>query len=138
MEDKQTNGQNINQERYCPNVFFDNGSISIGEFKTLDEAMNFPIQEIWCINRTEDNKYNSYRNQGARVLIICEWSKSIQDSRKFVVALVFNDGAIKYFDLNDLPIDAKSYEENLNNEALHAIYMVADENYRNNEKSNKL
>ena len=133
MEGKQTNGQNINQERYCPNVFFDNGSISIGEFKTLDEAMNFPIQEIWCIDRTEDNKYNSYRNQGTRVLIICEWSKSIQDSRKFVVALVFNDGTIKYLDLNDLPIDAKSYEENLNNEALYAIYMVADENYRNNK-----
>ena len=49
------NGHKNNKEAYCPNMFFDNGTVSIGEFITLDDAMNFPIKEIWCINRTEDN-----------------------------------------------------------------------------------
>ena len=38
MEDNQINGQKISKEAYCPNSFFDNGTISIGEFKTLDDA----------------------------------------------------------------------------------------------------
>ena len=44
MEDNQINGQKINKEPYCPNLFFNNDTISIGEFKTLDDAMNFPIE----------------------------------------------------------------------------------------------
>ena len=85
------NSQENNEEKvsYCPNTFFNNGTISIGEFKTIDEAMNFPIKEIWCINRADDNKFQAYKSQGARILIICDWNKSIQDPTKFVVALVF-------------------------------------------------
>ena len=49
MEDNQINGQKISKEAYCPNSFFDNGTISIGEFKTLDDAMNFPIKKMLLI-----------------------------------------------------------------------------------------
>ena len=136
MEDNQINGQKISKEAYCPNSFFDNGTISIGEFKTLDDAMNFPIKEIWCINRTEDNKFNSYVSQGCRLLIICDWNKSIQDSQKFVVALISKSGKITYWDLNDLPINTKQYENSIDNDVLTAIFAVADELYRNNNQLN--
>ena len=38
----QGNGQKCNNE-WCPNTIFSNGSVSIGEFKTLEEAMNLAI-----------------------------------------------------------------------------------------------
>lgn len=89
---------------WCPNTLFSNGNISIGEFKTFEEAMNFPIKEIWCINRTNDNKFNDHQSRGVRILIICDWTKPTQDSQKFVVALVPKSGKISYLDMNDLPI----------------------------------
>lgn len=46
---------------FCPNMFFDENNIRIGEFKTLEECMKFPIREIWCINRREDNLFNKYK-----------------------------------------------------------------------------
>ena len=113
-----------------------NGTISIGEFKTIEDAMNFPMQEIWCINRTQDNKFNSYVSQGCRLLIICDWGKSIQDSQKFVVALISKRGKITYWDLNDLPINTRQYENSIDNDVLTAIYAVADELYRNNNQLN--
>ena len=54
MNNNQINGQKNNKEAYCPNPIFNNGTVSIGEFKTIEDAMNFPMQEIWCINRTQD------------------------------------------------------------------------------------
>lgn len=126
METNQINGQKISKEAYCPNSFFDNGTISIGEFKTLDDAMNFPIKGIWRINRTQDNKFNSYASQGCRLLIICDWNKSIQDSQKFVVALISKSGKITYWDLNDLPINTKQYENSIDNDVLTAIFAVID------------
>ena len=94
-------------------MFFDNGNVSIGEFKTIEEAMSFPLKETWCINRTLDNKFQAYKNQGTRILIICNWNKGIQDSTKFIVALVFKDGSIKYFDTNDLLMNEKQYENSI-------------------------
>ena len=35
MEDNQINGQKINKETHCPNSIFDNGAVSIGEFKSI-------------------------------------------------------------------------------------------------------
>ncbi len=46
-----------NKDLYCPNKIFDNNKITIGEFRTYEEAMDFPLHEIWCINRSEDNKF---------------------------------------------------------------------------------
>lgn len=132
MEDNQINGQIINKETYCPNSFFDNGTISIGEFKTLDDAMNFPIKEIWCINRTEDNKFQSYKSQGSRLFIICSWNRSTQDPLKFVLALIHKDkvGKLYYWDMNDLPLypDEKKnqYEGSLGDDATYTLYQIAN------------
>ena len=134
MNNNQINGQKNIKEAYCPNPIFNNGTVSIGEFKTIEDAMNFPMQEIWCINRTQDNKFNSYVSQGCRLLIICDWGKSIQDSQKFVVALISKSGKITYWDLNDLPINTRQYENSIDNDVLTAIYAVVDELYGNNSE----
>ena len=132
MEDNQINGQKISKEAYCPNSFFDNGTISIGEFKTFDDAMNFPIKEIWHINRTEDNKFQSYKSQGSRFLIICSWNRSIQDSLKFVVAVIHKDkvGKVYYWDMNDLPLYPEErknqYEGSLGDDATYTLYQIAN------------
>jgi hypothetical protein len=143
MEDNQINGQKISKEAYCPNSFFDNGTISIGEFKTLDDAMNFPIKEIWCINRTEDNKFQSYKSQGSRLLIICSWNRSIQDSLKFVVAVIHKDkvGKVYYWDMNDLPLYPEErknqYEGSLGDDATYTLYQIANNRLNCNTNMNK-
>lgn len=113
------------KEAYCPNSFFDNGNVSIGEFKTMEDAMNFPLREIWSVNRVQDNEFNSYVSRGCRLLIICDWDKSIQDSQKFVVALISRSGKVTYWDMNDLPIDAKQYENSIDEDVLTAIFAAA-------------
>jgi len=123
--------------------FFDNGTISIGEFKTLDDAMNFPIKEIWCINRTEDNKFQSYKSQGSRLLIICSWNRSIQDSLKFVVAVIHKDkvGKVYYWDMNDLPLYPEErknqYECSLGDDATCTLYRIANNILNCNRNMNK-
>ena len=127
MNNNQINGQKNNKEAYCPNPIFNNGTVSIGEFKTIEDAMNFPMQEIWCINRTQDNKFNSYVSQGCRLLIICDWGKSIQDSQKFVVALISKSGKITYWDLNDLPINTRQYENSIDKIVKESVNKVITE-----------
>ena len=126
------NSQNDNSKsKWCPNVFFENDNISIGEFKTLDDAMAFPIPDKWCVNRTVgDNKFEKYMALNVRVLIICDWSKSIQDSRKFVIALVYPDGQTIYYDFNDIQIDANEYETSLDEDVFNAIERVVSAHYK--------
>lgn len=134
------NNQNDNSKsKWCPNVFFEKGSISIGEFKTLDDALGFPIPDKWCVNRTVgDNKFEKYMALNVRVLIICDWSKSIQDSRKFVIALVYPDGQTIYFDFNDIQIDANEYETSLDEDVFNAIERVVSAHYKlHNSETNE-
>ena len=129
MDSSQINGQ---KEAYCPNTIFNNDTITIGEFKTIEDVMNFPLKEIWSINRTQDNKFNSYVSQGCRLLIICDWNKSIQDSQKFVVAMIHKDkvGKITYWDMNDLPLYLEErknqYEGSLGDDATYTLYQIAN------------
>ena len=134
------NNQNDNSKsKWCPNVFFEKGNVSIGEFKTLDDAMGFPIPDKWCVNRTVgDNKFEKYMALNVRVLIICDWSKSIQDSRKFVIALVYPDGQTIYFDFNDIQIDANEYETSLDEDVFNAIERVVSAHYKlHNSETNE-
>ena len=126
------NNQNDNSKsKWCPNVIFEKGNISIGEFKTLDEAMSFPIPDKWCVNRTVgDNKFEKFMVLNVRVLIICDWSKSIQDSRKFVIALVYPDGQTIYYDFNNIQIDANVYETSLDEDVFNAIERVVVAHYK--------
>ena len=132
MDNNQINGQKNNKKAYCPNMFFDNGTVSIGEFKTLDDAMNFPIKEIWCINRTEDNKFQAYQSQGYRLLIICSWNRSIQDTLKFVVAVIHKNkvGKIYYWGMDDLPLypeeKKNQFEGSLGDDATYTLYQIAN------------
>jgi hypothetical protein len=91
-----------NIEKYCPNVLFNDNNISIGEFKTLEEAMTHPLKGYWRFNREEDNLFAKYKQQGYRILIICSWNR--QDSQRFVIAIVGHH-QVKYWDMNDVPID---------------------------------
>jgi len=126
------------QSIYCPNSIFDNGVISIGEFKTMNDCMNYPIKD-WCITREEDNKFDAYKRQGDRLLIICSWNRT--DSQRFVVAIASRNHKIKYFDLNDLPMDlvAKDYEQSLGNDAISILkqYGITNESkkYKNMKKN---
>lgn len=128
------------QSIYCPNLIFDNDTISIGEFKTIDDCMNYPIKE-WCITKEDDNKFDAYKRQGDRLLIICSWER--QDSQRFVVAIANRSHKIKYFDLNDLPMDlvAKDYEQSLGNDAISILkqYGITNESKTNkNMKKNTI
>lgn len=51
------------KELYCPNLIFDSDNISIGEFNNVEQYMNFPIKELWFINRLEGNKFQEYKSQ---------------------------------------------------------------------------
>ena len=128
------------QSIYCPNSIFDNGVISIGEFKTMNDCMNYPIKD-WCITREEDNKFDAYKRQGDRLLIVCSWNRT--DSQRFVVAIASRNHKIKYFDLNDLPMDliAKTYEQSLGNDAISILkqYGITNESKTNkNMKKNTI
>lgn len=109
---------NSNINKYCPNQIYSSESVSIGEFKTIDDFMSYPLHEIWCINRIEDNKFEQYKQQGYTLLIICCWKR--KDSQRFVLTIAKQGHLLKYFDLNDLPMDliAEDFENSLGNEAL--------------------
>lgn len=113
---------NVDREKYCPNMFIDTPDVSVGEFKTMPECMSFPITEKWCINRKNGNKFDKYKSQGNRILIICCWNRN--DAWRFVVAIVKN--GVKYFDLNDLPMDLVSdkFEEYLGEDIVNKIHSI--------------
>lgn len=104
----------------------------------MNDCMNYPIKD-WCITREEDNKFDAYKRQGDRLLIICSWNRT--DSQRFVVAIASRNHKIKYFDLNDLPMDliAKTYEQSLGNDAISILkqYGITNESKTNkNMKKN--
>lgn len=103
-------------------MIIDTPDVSIGEFKTLSECMSFPITERWCINRKNGNKFDKYKSQGNRILIICCWNRN--DAWRFVVAIIKN--GIKYLDLNDLPMDlvGDRFEEYLGEDIVNKIHSI--------------
>lgn len=125
---------NTDREKYCPNMILDTPKVSIGEFKTLTECMSFPIAERWCINRKDGNKFDKYKSQGNRILIICCWDR--HDAWRFVIAIVKN--GIKYFDLNDLPMDLVSndFEKYLGTDIVNNIHSI--NNQTNIRQSNNI
>lgn len=109
-----------NKEKYCPNILYDSNNVSIGEFKTLEDYMEFPIHDIWCVNRIDDNLFEKYKTHGYRVLIICSWERG--DRWRFVIALK-KGTRVSYYDLNDLPMDlvCQQYEKTLGDDAVSII-----------------
>lgn len=83
-------------------MFFDSDNVSIGEFKTIEEAMEYPLKGCWCVNREENNLFDKYKQQGYHLLIICSWNR--QDIQRYVLAIV-GQHQVRYWDMNDIPID---------------------------------
>lgn len=123
------------KDLFCPNKIFDNGSVSIGEFKTKEETDRFPLHGIWCINREEDNKFQAYQNQHTRIFVICSWNRSDNDILKFVLALIHSNGKIYYWNMNDLPLypenKTKDYLSTIGQEAMNALNKIASINKQN-------
>lgn len=119
----------IIKNKFCPNILVEDGNISVGEFNNIEEANAFPIQEIWCINRRDDNKFNAYKNQGSRILIICSWNRNDNDSLKYVLTLVHPNGKIHYWDMNDLPLypeqRKQQYECGLGDKITNTLHQIA-------------
>ena len=122
----------INQEiktKFCPNIIINDGNISVGEFKTLEDATEFPLQGIWCVNRENDNKFNAYKSQGTRIFVICSWRRDDSDSLKYVLALIHSNGKIHYWDMNDLPLYPETkknqYEGSLGDKTTYELYQIA-------------
>ena len=125
-----------NIKKYCPNVLFNENNISIGEFKTLEEAMIHPLKGRWCFNRDEDNLFAKFKQQGCRILIVCSWNR--QDSQRFVAAIVGHH-QVRYWDMNDIPMDTtrNEFEISIGEKAEECIYNpLAELNQRIFDSSN--
>lgn len=118
------------KSKYCPNIIIEDGNISLGEFKTLQDANEFPLQGIWCVNRENDNKFNAYKSQGTRIFVICSWGRDDSDSLKYVLALIHTNGKIHYWDMNDLPLYPETkknqYEGSLGDSITCELYRIAN------------
>lgn len=112
-----------NIEKYCPNVLFNDNNISIGEFKTPEEAMTHPLHGYWCFNQEEYNLFVKHKQEGCRILIICSWNR--KDSQRFVIAIV-GHYKVKYLDMNDIPMDTiqNDFEISIGKKAEECIYSI--------------
>ena len=71
-----------NKEKYCPNMFFDSDNVSIGEFKTIEEAMEYPLKGCWCVNREENNLFDKFeQNQKALFSILVTLYGIVRDAK---------------------------------------------------------
>lgn len=127
------------KNNYCPNIIAEDAStnVSMGEFKTIQDAMNFPISGIWCINRVGDgNKFEKYKNIGTRILIICSWQRLNSDCLKYVVVLISTEGKCLFFNMNDITIYPESaveeYKSSLGEIINNALSKIVQEQKVNN------
>lgn len=102
-----------NRLAYCPNEFYNKDNVSVGEFKTIEEMMNFPIKDIWDINRTKSNKFNLYRSNGMRFFILCNWCKKMRDPKKYILIMKYKSGKIKCLDTNNNEIEKIQWIEEI-------------------------
>ncbi len=127
--------------KFCPNIIINDGNISVGEFQTLQDATEFPLQGIWCVNRENDNKFNAYKSQGTRIFVICSWVRPDTDSLKYVLTLIHTNGKIHYWDMNDLPLYPESkknqYEGSLGDSVTYELYKIAKSMTKNTENNIK-
>ncbi len=85
------------QKAMKPNPIYDDGTIFMGEFKTKEDALLYPIQNNWCTSNSS-SKFNTYTVGGYRLFII--ENKSLDEPLKHVCASIFN-GRVIYWDVND-------------------------------------
>lgn len=116
------------QKHICPNPIYDDGNITIGEFKNKKDAALCPLKPLY------DNDYGfcvcsemgfiKYSKQGYRILVILDKSKALSnDNTKYMFALV-KDGVIYLWNANNLPVG--STEKPFGNEAWQYIDNLPD------------
>ena len=100
------------QKAMKPNPIYDDGTIFMGEFKTKEDALLYPIPNEWCTSNSS-SKYNQYVGDGYRLFVI--ENKSLDEPLKYVCASVYN-GRVIYWDVNDNQLyeDLRDYT-NVNN-----------------------
>ena len=100
------------QKAMKPNPIYDDGTIFMGEFKTKEDALLYPIPNEWCTSNSS-SKYNQYVGNGYRLFVI--ENKSLDEPLKYVCASVYN-GRVIYWDVNDNQLyeDLRDYT-NVNN-----------------------
>lgn len=139
------------QQKYiCPNPIYDDGNITIGEFKNKKDAAMCPLEPIcdndygFCV--CSEMGYNKYSKQGYRILVINDKSKALSnDNTKYVFALVKN-GVVDLWNANNLPIgstekpygnEAWQYIDNLPDNAQEALLTFAEQTKPRESKTNK-
>lgn len=90
------------KEQYCPNTLWSNNRFSLGFLKTMADIDRFPLKEYWELHKM----FKQYNADGVKVFVLCDWCKSVLDSRKFILLLI-NKGEIKLYDLNNIEINDK-------------------------------
>ena len=96
----------------CPNPIYNDGNISIGELKTQRDARWFPIQNFafpdenndYCVSKKVGgyNQFQKYHQDGYKMLIIYDKSKSSNDEFKRVLVMAKN-GELRFWNNFDIP-----------------------------------
>lgn len=126
--------RNAVQKALKPNPIYDDGTIFMGEFKTKEDALLYPIQNNWCTSNSA-NKYNLYVNGGYRLFVI--ENKSLDEPLKYVCASIF-EGRVVYWDVNGIRLyedlrdegdsensEHEKYQRTLPKEIVSYLYNIA-------------
>jgi hypothetical protein len=106
------------QKAIKPNQIYDDGTIFMGEFKTKENALLYPISNEWCTS-----KYDQYVGNGYRLFVI--ENKSLDEPLKYVCASVYN-GRVIYWDVNDNQL-YETYQLTLPKQIVDYLYNIAVE-----------
>ena len=122
------------QKAMKPNPIYDNGVVFVGEFKTKEDALLYPIPNNWCTSNSS-SKFNQYTQGGYRLFII--ENKTLDEPLKYVCASVFM-GNVKYwntegfslleelrceYNINDS--EHQKYQSTLPKEVISYLYDIA-------------
>lgn len=138
------------QKHICPNPIYDDGNITIGEFKNKKDAALCPLKPLYdndygfCVCSEMD--FIKYSKQGYRILVILDKSKALSnDNTKYMFALV-KDGVIYLWNANNLPVgstekpfgnEAWQYIDNLPDKAQEVLLTFARQTKLTESKTNK-
>ena len=133
------------QKHVCPNKFYDDGNITIGEFKNKKDAALCPLKPIYDSNYgfcvCSELGFNKYNKQGYRIIVIIDKSKILaNDITKYVFALV-KDGGIDMWNANNnsMKADTWKYINNLPKKAREALLsFVKSTNNQENKQNTKM
>lgn len=122
------------QKAMKPNPIYDDGTIFMGEFKTKEDALLYPIPNNWCTSNSS-SKFNQYTQGGYRLFII--ENKTLNEPLKYVCASVFM-GNVKYWntegyslfeelrgEYNIINNEHQKYQATLPKEIISYLYNIA-------------